>query len=525
MEAGSLLPNEWLMVVLYVLGVLVWGYRLRGRASKSLEDSFFAGRQVPGLVASFSTVATNLNANDFIGWAGAVYVFGVVMVHFPMHTSIVITILSLVLMKKLRASNAYTLGGWLGRRYNPSVGLTYSIVWLFVWMPFGLGLYIYAGSVVLHTLVGWNLYASIVILTIVAATYTMLGGFRAVLVTDVLQLFFMFFPLVILCGLIWHEVGGPLQLLKDLPTSHGNLWTSDSPWGAIEIVLVGHLIMAMSFWASDAQLVQRPIATRDSNSAAMSYIGAGFWYALLVPLLVIFPGLAAVKFFPNLDKPDFAMPMLLREFLPHGLYGVAIVGLLSGVFSSVDSTIHAFSTMFTTDIYRGLGGKAEGRRLLWISRVAGIGLTLVGIATAISYARSESGMFRYVASVIATIMPPIAAVTILGALSKRSSPRGAVAGLVGGYLVALVMLGMDLTGKLEGIAVDTSFFRCMVNFVVSAGLVFVVSCFDGHESDLIVSTRRDDEKTSWQVKSSAVLLAVVIGAMYSLIIWFFGRSV
>jgi SSS family solute:Na+ symporter len=169
-----------------------------------------------------------------------------------------------------------------------------------------------------------------------------------------------------------------------------------------------------------------------------------------------------------------------------------------------------------------LHGKAEGRRLLRISRFAGIALTVVGIGTAISYARSESGMFRYVASVIATIMPPIAAVAILGALSKRFSPRGAVAGLVGGYVVSLVLLVFDLTGGLADIALDTSFFRCMVNFFVAAALLFVVSLFENYESDLIVSTQEHDEKTSGKTKFVAILLVAVIVCMYSLITWYFG---
>jgi len=101
-QPRALLPNEWLMVILYVAGVLYWGFRFRGQASQSPAESFLAGRSVPGWIASCSTVASNLNANDFIGWAGAVYLIGVVMVHLPLHTAIVICFLGLVVVRKLR---------------------------------------------------------------------------------------------------------------------------------------------------------------------------------------------------------------------------------------------------------------------------------------------------------------------------------------------------------------------------------------------------------------------------------------
>lgn len=523
MESGSLLINEWIMIVFYIAGVLLWGYFLKDRAAHSLADTFLAGRKVPGFIASFSTVATNLNANDFIGWAGAVYLTGVVMVHFPLQTAIVIAFLSLVMMKQLRQCNVYTLGEWLRKRYSPAVGNTYTFIWTFIWMPFGLGLFIYAGSVVMHTLVGWNLYVSIVALTLVAATYTLLGGFRAVVATDVLQLFFMFFPLVVLCILIWNAVGNPVKLLETLPAEKADLWSSTTSFGPISVILFGHLIMAMCFWCCDAQLVQRPLSTKNPNEAAISYLGAGFWYALLVPLLAIFPGLAAIKFFPNLTNNDFATPMLLKEFLPPGLYGVAIVGLLSGVFSSADSMINAFCTMFTTDIYQGIINKnANKERLLKVSRIAGVLFTMAGICTAISFKLfAKYGMFMYLASVLATILPPLGAVAVLGAVWKRCSPRGASVGLIVGFIFSLIFLGLDLNGTLAPIAKDSMFFRSLVIFVLTAVITCVVSLFEHFESPLVA-----DEKTTHQTNTKTkvilyLLIAAIVG-MYLAIILTFG---
>ncbi len=118
--AQKLIWTEWLMVAVFLVGVVTWGCYLRGTA-QSLEGSFLAGRRVPGFLASLSTVATNLNANDFIGGAGFTYAFGVVVAHGSWANGLALVLVSLFLVQKLRRLNVFTLGGWLERRYSVGV--------------------------------------------------------------------------------------------------------------------------------------------------------------------------------------------------------------------------------------------------------------------------------------------------------------------------------------------------------------------------------------------------------------------
>ena len=158
---GALVWTEWAMIAVFVVGVVAWGFRMR-RAAGTLAGSFLAGRRVPGFIASLSTVATNLNANDFIGGAGFAYGVGVVLAHAGLFNGLALIVVSLFLVGKLRRLNVFSLGAWLEKRYAPSVGIAYSITWSCIWMLFNLGLYIYGGAFVLQTLVGGNLYAWIV---------------------------------------------------------------------------------------------------------------------------------------------------------------------------------------------------------------------------------------------------------------------------------------------------------------------------------------------------------------------------
>jgi SSS family solute:Na+ symporter len=469
---------------------------------------------VSGFIASISTVATNMNANDFIGMAGAVYGFGIILIHQPLLNCLTILFLGLVVMKKLRRRNVFTLGEWLRERYDNTVGNAYSIIWCFVWMNFNLGLYIYSGALVMNTLVGWNLFVSIVVITAVAATYTLLGGYRAVVATDVVQLFLMFFPFLFIAGLAWHEVGGPIKLLQSLPAEKAAIWGSPTPFGSLGVTILGMLLIAMSYWSSEAQVVQRPLSARDPEAAAISYIGAGFWYTILVPFVVFLPALAAAKFFPNLPNNDFATPMLLKKFVPPGLYGVTIVGLLAGIFSSCDSQINAFCTMFTTDIYRNMIRKdASAARLLKVSRLAGVIFTLAAIGTAAIFTFARHGMFLFAVGIVATIMPPFGAVTILGVMWKRASPRGARIGILAGMVLAVILFFLDLDGRLAYIAKDTLYFRSMVAFLVTLFVAMGVSLTERHEDK---TQQRDENGTAGKGLSNPKILGTLLAAIVAL---------
>ena len=442
MPTETLLPIEWMMVIVFVTGALVRGL-LMHKSTGTLENLFLAGRKVPAFIASLSTVATNMNANDFIGSAGFAYGVGAVILHGNLANGIALIFVSLVVMQKLRRISVFTLGGWLEQRYSPTVAHMYTFAWTFIWMLFNMGLYIYGGAFVLKTLAGWNLYYSIVGLSIIAAFYTLLGGLGAVIASDVLGVALMFFPFVFLSLAVWGDVGGPIELAKALPEAKTAFWGPHTPFGGITMAIAGMVFMSLSYWTSEAQIVQRPLSAKSEEDASSTYLYTSFWYTILVPLVVTIPALCAIKLFPGLDNPDYAMPLLIRTYLPRGLYGIIVVGLMAGVFSSADSQINSFCAMFTSEIYKKLFVRdKEKEHYLFVSKVAGILFTLAAIGTALlfSIGSVKNGMMLFAFSVLATIMPPFGAVTIMGSLFKRISKQGALAGIIAGMAVAIVLL-------------------------------------------------------------------------------------
>ena len=531
METGSLILTEYIMVGVFVVGLVWWGYSKRA-GGKTMNKAFLADRKVPGWIASLSTVATTLNVNDFIGMAGSVYAVGIIMAHFPLIAGVCLLILSLVLVHKLRAMKVITHGEWLGKRYSPAIGHTYSIVWSCVWMVVNLGLYIYGGALILNTLMGWNFVASVFVLSAIGAFYTISGGFGVVVGTNVLQVMLMFFPFVVLAPLAIMKAGGISNIVQSLPASHVNMWYPDTPFGPISLMVFGVFITTTSFWSSEAQILQRPLSARSSEDASITYLGASFWYVILLPFLVLIPALAAKVLFPDLAKPDLAAPMLIKTLLPRGLYGMAVVGLMAGFLSSAASQINSFCAMFTSDVYKRLlrPGKEESH-YMFISKVAGIAFTFVAIGMTFVIARSPSGMFIYVLGILATIMPPFAAITILGVIWPKSSAKGAALGLiVGGGLALLLFFTSTYTeffskisileplaqlgNRVNSIADDTFSFRASVCFIVTGVFTLIGSLIMpgkvGEDETVAASASVKHTKQVWVLAGALAFVVVVM---------------
>ncbi len=520
----ELAPIEWLMIAVFSVGIITWGFIMR-RAAGSLEGSFLAGRKVPGLLASLSTVATNLNANDFIGGAGVMYAIGAVNAQSSWINSVALVLVSLFLVQKLRRLNVYTLGGWLEQRYSFQVGISYSLVWSLIWMLFNLGLYLYAGAVVLNTLVGWDLYRSILLLSVISAAVTLLGGFGAVVATDVLQILLMFFPFIFVAIGAFTQIGGISEIARSIPPEKADFWAAHTRFGPLPILMFGTLFMGMSYWSTEAQVIQRPLSAKSEEDSIVSYLGAAFWFSILMPLLVYMPALTALHFFPDLKSPDHAMPSLIRTVLPRGLYGVTIVGLMAGVFSSTEAQINSFCTMFITDIYkRVLRPNRNERHYMVASKTAGILFTFAAIGTALLFTRAESGMMIFAISVLATIMPPFAAVTIMGALNRRITPDGALCGLTYSGVTAVTLVLMDLAKLLKPIADETLLFRAMVTFLVGVAVTWLARGFGPPaeaRSGSQASTMDLSIQWSPRVIRMAIVLTVGIACMVGLWTYYF----
>ncbi|MCA9437974.1 MAG: hypothetical protein KC978_19475, partial [Candidatus Omnitrophica bacterium] len=300
----------------------------------------------------------------------------------------------------------------------------------------------------------------------------------------------------------------------------------ETPFGLLPIMLFGIVFMGLSYWSCEAQVVQRPLSAKNPAEASVSYMGAAVWYVVIVPFVIVIPGLVAVVLFPDLASNDHAMPTLVKTFLPPGLYGVAVVGLIAGFLSSADSQINAFCAMFTADIYRKLirPNRSE-KHYVFVGKVAGVVFTLAAILTALLVSLNSDGMFLFAVSVLATIMPPFGAISLLGVLWKRATATGALLGLIAGGGTAIALVLAAVAGNLAAFAEryeltrvitsDHLYLRTSISFLVTLAVTVGVSLVTQGKEMIPSGAEGDDRlfgdspRTAWFGASMLILTGLV----------------
>ncbi|WP_129115352.1 sodium:solute symporter family transporter [Halegenticoccus tardaugens] len=515
--ARSLVVTEWISIGVFVLGLIAFGGYMRQNTVDS-ASTFLADRSLPPSIQAFSTVATNLNANDFLGLAGFAYAFGIIVLLSPIANTIAIVLATLAIIPFIRQIQAFSLGEWLNERFAKPVGETYDFIWTFVWMFINMGLYIYAGSLVLNTLLGWDLWLSVGVVVVVGAAYTILGGFGAVAGSDAIQFVLMFIPLVLLLPISLDMVGGVSGLLQGLESHQASMTPSEHPLAAefpfggpvaVFLLYLGFLASAISYWGAESQILQRPLAAESEESAQIGYLYTSIWYAILVPLFILLPGLVAAVLYPNLEVADHAMPMLIQDVMPPGLYGVVIVGLFAGVLSSVDSQLNNFQTLFTERIYRRYVAPGQSsQHYVKVGRLAGIVFIVASITMAYVFSQQDS-MFLVAQSILATIMPTFAAIAIVGGLWDRATTTGALTGIVVGLVVSVYM-GFELGHE----AVYSRSLYSLILVTLLVGIVSVItSPRDGEQPTNFVDSAFDQATTTVSARVKRIaLIALGFGA-------------
>jgi SSS family solute:Na+ symporter len=291
---------------------------------------------------------------------------------------------------------------------------------------------------------------------VVTGAYTILGGLRAVLYTDLLQMFVLIGGAVAVTVLGLNALGGWGALTASVEPGFMSLWRPmsdpDFPWTGI---LFGAPILGVWYWCTDQFIVQRVLAAHDETQARRGTLFAG--YLKLLPLfLFVIPGVIAYALTQQgslvLDDPDQALPALIGLLLPVGLRGLVVAGLLAALMSSLSSVFNSTSTLVTWDVYKKLHPEASDRRLVVVGQISTAVLVVFGLLWIPMMELVSGQLFQYLQSVQAYISPPIAAVFLLGVAWRRMNASGAVASLATGFVLGMGRLVAELNKDgLEGV--------------------------------------------------------------------------
>jgi solute:Na+ symporter, SSS family len=451
---------DFVIIVFYFALVLAIGFYLKSRSNTG-EDFFMAGREMTAWIAGLSFLSANLGSLELMGWAGAAYQYGILAAHWYWIGAIpAMLFLALVMMPFYYISKTHSVPGYLKLRFGEASRALSSISFAFMTVLMS-GINMYSMALVLKIVLGWDINFSIWVSSVTVAVYVSLGGLRSAIFNEVLQFILIWAGalLIPILGLI--EAGGwtalKLRIATNASAEYTHLWSTlggfnDNPMGIHWTGIVFGLgaIISFGYWTTDFLVVQRVLSAKDLRAAKMApIIGAGF--KMMVPFIVILPGLLAIAILPMKLLPESqalatgghsyneVLPLMLARYCGPGLLGLGITALIAGFMSGMAGNVSAFTTVWTYDIYRALI-KKDGSDKHYVSM--GRWSTIVGVIISVGTAylvMDFKSIMDYVQALFSFFIAPLFGTVILGMLWKRATPAGGFWGLLAGTLSSIGM--------------------------------------------------------------------------------------
>ncbi len=438
---NSLTVIDFGVIAIYIVSVLGIGFWVSFR-KKHTEDLFLAGRSLGWGNIGLSIFGTNVSPAMMIANCGVAYSTGMVAANFEWLAWIFLFMLAMLFAPHYLNTRVSTMPEFMNRRYGRGCRVFLSWYVLFSTLWIWIGGTLFAGGLLLGQIMGWPLWASVLFLMIIATSFTVTGGLKAVVITDSFQSILMIAASAALTIIAFLKIGSVQNLMDSVPADYWKLFrpADDSafPWPA---VVLGYPIMGVWFWCTDQTIVQRVLGGRDLRQGQLGTIFAAF-LKIITPLIFFMPGIFCKVLHPNLTDSTEAYMTMVVNYMPVGAVGLIVAVLIAALISTVDSGLNSLSTVFTLDIYcKCIRPQAARKEIIWVGRLVTIaaGFAGVGVALCFSYALRYMDLFSMGQSMLGFLAPSMATVFLVGVLWPRATSTAALSTLIGGTVLSLTV--------------------------------------------------------------------------------------
>jgi SSS family solute:Na+ symporter len=464
----NLSTSDIVVFLTYFVIVSFYGYWIYKRRKNTLNDSkdfFLAEGSLTWWAIGASLIASNISAEQFIGMSGAGFSLGLGIASYEWMAALTLIIVAVFFMPLYLKNRIYTMPQFLRQRYDERVSTIMAVFWLLLYVLVNLTSIIYLGALSLQHMLGAPFFWCALGLVLFAIFIT-LGGMRVIGYTDVIQVFVLVIgglaTTYLALDLVSTRVGSGegalegLSLLRQQAPDHFHMVFEkgkyavhngqggmDDPWNqlpGIAVLIGGMWIANLSYWGCNQYITQRALGA-SLPTARKGLLFAAF-LKLLMPLIVVIPGIACYVLFQNqapeissgitenaVVKPDNSYSILLN-LLPAGLKGLAFAALTAAIVASLAGKSNSIATIFSLDIYKRFVNKnATDRMLVTTGRVVIIAGFIIALAIAPALKSFGQG-FTYIQEFTGFITPGILAMFLMGFFWKRANSNGALAATV-----------------------------------------------------------------------------------------------
>lgn len=454
--------------ILLILLIGLWvGIKHRNQSTKNEASSYFlAGKSLKWPAIGLALFATNISTVHLVSLAQSGFDTGLLSGNFEWMAAFTLILLALFFVPFYIKSGISTLPDFLEKRYDRSSRDWLTFVSIISAIIIHIAFSMLAGGIVLKTLLGVNIYVSVVVICLITALYTIVGGLKAVVVTESIQTVVLLLGAGVICVACYHKMSGWGEMVNVLQHKDEMVKLSmlrpgsdpaGMPWYA---VFLGYPVLGIWYWCADQTIVQRVLGAKDENHARVGTLFCGF-IKILPVFIFIMPGLFAYTLAQTgrLDLSSITSlgangekivdskgiyTLMITQLLPSGLIGVLVAALLSGLMSQVSGALNSISTMVSYDIYARYKPNLSDKQLVRTGKVAA-GIALVFSLFLLPLLNQYESIFSGLNDIIAHIAPPITCVFLLGIFWKKASAQSAKLTLwIGSALGAVVFASNKL---------------------------------------------------------------------------------
>ncbi len=477
---------DLIIIAIYLVGIVIVGIWVGGGFKKQTSNNYFlAGRSLGWGVVGASLFASNISTVHIVGFAESGFVSGLSDGIFEWMAIPCLVFLGIFIAPFYYRKKISTIPEYFEKRFDGSSRTFMVIFAIITALLMHIGISLYAGATIMKEFFGLDQLWGVLIISLLTALYTVLGGLKAVAVTESIQSVLLLGGsiLITLFGLyMLPEVGihsfedfksnikeGSLSMLR---TDAVVEKTGGIPWYA---VLLGYPVIGIWYWFTDQTIVQRALGSKSEKD---SRLGPMFTAILkFAPVFfMLLPGLLAyVLFKDSIDSSGTGQTysILVRELLPTGLIGLVIASLLAALMSSVAAALNSSSTLVSIDIIRRFKPETSDAKLVYYGRIVALVVMVIAILFSLVAGAKGGSIITIVNSIATSISPSIAAVFILGYFWKRGTKEAAKITFLAGLILGILMFSFDFPDE-NGIKLITDTWGII--FMMQAWWAFLICC-------------------------------------------------
>jgi solute:Na+ symporter, SSS family len=476
---------DWIIFFVYasvIVFVGLWVSRIKKGQQRTSQDYFLAGRSLPWWAIGSALLAANISAEHFIAMSGSGYAIGLAIAAYEWIAAIALIFVAKYFLPVFINKGIFTMPQFLSQRYDKRVSTCFAVFWILVYIFVNMTAVIYLGALAMERIIGVPMIYGIIGFAFFSALYSLWGGMKAVAWTDVINVAVLIFGGLVTTAFALNALSGGngviagfSELLKVAPQKFhmiiekGTMFIPDGIGGkkdafsdlpGLGVILGSMWLTNLSFWGFNQFIIQRGLAGKTLKEAQLGVAFTGY-LKLLVPLLVVIPGIAVYALGAKLGKSDEAYPWLISNIVPIGIRGLSFAAIVAAAVSALSSIVNSVSTVFTIDIYKSfINKKATEKQMVRTGMIVAF-IALI-ISTSIApQLKTLDQAYQYIQEYTGFIYPGEFLIFFCGLFWRQATAKAAL-------WTAIITIPLGIAFKI---------FTPEMPFILRIGYVFIILSF------------------------------------------------